>query len=223
MTTSNKQCYRQHLGTMSSSQSCNGYSSEVWECRCKLPTVVITSKTTKNLRNVFWRCPNYKASSLYPTCNGFLCVLSDMLTITVICRGSTNVNTLNGLRLNYMTKGRIMNGLVRKILNMKLENQHLEEMNERKYSIIANMEKTIKRLGDENNAGKRYMSKMQQRKKTTIWCYVCAVCLFFISIFILSADIQIRFDKRMYLPYQDNLVIKNCVWTSDGVMWVLPI
>ena len=93
-----------------------------------------------------------------------------------------------------------MNGLVRKILKVSQESQHLEEINKMKDSIIADMEKTIKRLREENNAGKRYMTKMQQRKKTTIWCYICVVCIFFISIFILGVDMQIRSDKKLYLP-----------------------
>ena len=67
-------------------------------------------------------------------------------------------------------------------------------------SIIANMEKTIKRLGEENSAGKRCIAKMKQRKKGNIWCYVCTMCIFFISIFILSANMQIRTNKRTYLP-----------------------
>ena len=54
-----------------------------------------------------------------------------------------------------------MNGLVRKILKVSQESQHLEEINKMKDSIIADMEKTIKRLREENNAGKRYMTKMQ--------------------------------------------------------------
>ena len=93
-----------------------------------------------------------------------------------------------------------MNGLVRKILKVSQESQHLEEINKMKHSIIADMEKTIKRLREENNVGKRYMKKMKQRKKTTIWCYICVVCIFFISIFILGVDMQIRFDKKLYLP-----------------------
>ena len=107
-----------------------------------------------------------------------------------------------------------MNGLVRKILKVSQESQHLEEINKMKDSIIADMEKTIKRLREENNAGKRYMTKMQQRKKTTIWCYICVVCIFFISIFILGVDMQIRSDKKLYLPYFYNLVMKKCL--CDG-------
>ena len=67
-------------------------------------------------------------------------------------------------------------------------------------NIIANMEKTIKRLGEENSAGKRCIAEMEQRKKGNIWCYVCAMCIFSISIFILSANMQIRTNKRTHLP-----------------------
>ena len=67
------------------------------------------------------------------------------------------------------------------------------------HNIIVNMDKTIKRLGEENSAGKRCIAKMKQRKKGNIWCYVCTMCIFFISIFILSANMQIRTNKRMYL------------------------
>ena len=66
-------------------------------------------------------------------------------------------------------------------------------------NIIVNMDKTIKRLGEENSAGKRCIAKMKQRKKVNIWCYVCAMCIFFISIFILSANMQIRTNKRTHL------------------------
>ena len=44
-----------------------------------------------------------------------------------------------------------------------------------KDNINANMEKMIKRLGEESNAGKRSILEMQQmyqRKKGNIWCYV---------------------------------------------------
>ena len=92
-----------------------------------------------------------------------------------------------------------MNGLVRKFFKVSQESQHLEGMNKMKDSIIANKKKTIKRLGEENNAEKRYMTEMQQQKKTTIWCYICIMCIFFISVFILSANMQIRPDKGLYL------------------------
>ena len=68
-----------------------------------------------------------------------------------------------------------MNGLVRKILKVLQENQHLEEMNKTKDNIIANMEEMIKRPGEESRAGKRSIPEMQQmcqRKKGNIWCYV---------------------------------------------------
>ena len=68
-----------------------------------------------------------------------------------------------------------MNGLVRNILKVLQGNQHLEEMNKMKDNINANMEKTIKRLGEESNAGKRSILEMQQMyqmKKGNIWCYV---------------------------------------------------
>ena len=67
-------------------------------------------------------------------------------------------------------------------------------------NIIANMEKTIKRLGEENSAGKRCIAEMKQMKKGNIWCYVCVICIFFISIFILSENMQIRTNKITYLP-----------------------
>ena len=53
-----------------------------------------------------------------------------------------------------------MNGLVRKFFKVSQESQHLEGMNKIKDSIIANKKKTIKRLGEEDNAEKRYMIKM---------------------------------------------------------------
>ena len=40
---------------------------------------------------------------------------------------------------------------------------------------------------------------LQRRKKGNIWCYVCAMCIFFISIFIISTNMQIRTNKRTYL------------------------
>ena len=50
------------------------------------------------------------------------------------------------------------------------------------------MEKTIKRLGEENSAGKRCIVEMKQRKKGNIWCYVCAMCIF---LFTFSYSVQI--------------------------------
>lgn len=47
-----------------------------------------------------------------------------------------------------------MNGLVKKILKVLQENQHLEEINKMKDNIIDNMEKAIKRLGEESSVGK---------------------------------------------------------------------
>lgn len=47
-----------------------------------------------------------------------------------------------------------MNGLVKKILKVLQENQHLEEINKMKDNIIDNMDKAIKRLGEESNVGK---------------------------------------------------------------------
>ena len=67
-------------------------------------------------------------------------------------------------------------------------------------NIIANIEKTIKRLGEENSVGKRCIVEMKQRKKGNICCYVCAMCIFCISIFILSENMQIMTNKRAYLP-----------------------
>lgn len=47
-----------------------------------------------------------------------------------------------------------MNGLVKKILKVLQENQHLEEINKMKDNIIDNMDKAIKRLGKESSVGK---------------------------------------------------------------------
>lgn len=47
-----------------------------------------------------------------------------------------------------------MNGLVKKILKVLQENQHLEEINKMKDNIIDNMDKAIKRLGEESSVGK---------------------------------------------------------------------
>ncbi|KAF3963279.1 hypothetical protein CMV_012318 [Castanea mollissima] len=59
------------------------------------------------------------------------------------------------LDIELCDKGQdIMKGLVRKFLKVSQESQHLEEMNEMKDFIIGNTEKTIKRLGEENNAEK---------------------------------------------------------------------
>lgn len=47
-----------------------------------------------------------------------------------------------------------MNGLVKKNLKVLQENQHLEEINKMKDNIIDNMDKAIKRLGEESSVGK---------------------------------------------------------------------
>lgn len=47
-----------------------------------------------------------------------------------------------------------MNGLVKKSLKVLQENQHLEEINKMKDNIIDNMDKAIKRLGEESSVGK---------------------------------------------------------------------
>ena len=52
-----------------------------------------------------------------------------------------------------------MNGLVRKILKVSQESQHLEEINKMKDSIIVDMERTIKRLREENNVGNKIYDK----------------------------------------------------------------
>ena len=69
-----------------------------------------------------------------------------------------------------------MNWLVRKILKVLQENQHLEEMNKMKDNIIANMEETIKRLGEESKC-------IKERK-----AIYGAMCILLVSIFIFSVD-----------------------------------
>ena len=72
-----------------------------------------------------------------------------------------------------------------------------------KDNIIANIEKTIKRLEEENSAAKRSIVEMQQlhqMKKGNICHYACAIYICLVSIFLFSTAVQIRTHKRMYLP-----------------------
>ena len=72
-----------------------------------------------------------------------------------------------------------------------------------KDNIIANIKKTIKRLEEENSATKRSNAEMQQvhqMKKGNICRYACAIYICLVSIFLFSTAMQIRTEKRMYLP-----------------------
>jgi len=85
------------------------------------------------------------------------------------------------------------------------KNQYLKEMNKIKIkdNIIANIEKTIKRLEEENSAAKRSIAEMQQvhqMKKGNICHYARTIYICLVSIFLFSTALQIRTNRRMYLP-----------------------
>jgi hypothetical protein len=70
---------------------------------------------------------------------------------------------------------------------LSLNLSHSEEMIKMKYTVIANLKKTICKLEEENHENATKI--MKRRKKTNMWCFV-----------VVSAMMQIRIDKPMYLP-----------------------
>jgi hypothetical protein len=70
---------------------------------------------------------------------------------------------------------------------LSLNLSHSEEMIKMKYTVIANLKKTICKLEEANHENATKI--MKRRKKTNMWCFV-----------VVSAMMQIRIDKPMYLP-----------------------
>lgn len=90
-----------------------------------------------------------------------------------------------------------LNGIIlMKVLSLKLS--HSEEMIKLKNTVIANLKKTICKLEEENHENSTKI--MKRKKKTNMCCFVAFfLFIFYVGIVIVSAMIQIRIDKPMYL------------------------
>ena len=65
---------------------------------------------------------------------------------------------------------------------------------------LSHLKKTICKLEEEKHENATKI--MKRRKKTNMWCFVGTFCFFcyIVGIVVVSAMMQIRIDKPMYLP-----------------------
>jgi hypothetical protein len=64
---------------------------------------------------------------------------------------------------------------------LSLNLSHPEEMIKMKYTVIANLKKTICKLEEENHENATKI--MKRRKKTNMWCFVGFFFIFFMLVF----------------------------------------